>query len=215
VIALGHLFATAPGAAATASAAPEIALAVSYLGILFICLWRGHLRWIGLPLAAAVAFWPRPPAPAIWVASDGADAALADHGREIALRPGVRAYATELWAQRRGLAIPADMTQARGAMFDCDYWSCAARPGIEPALGIWWTRRKPKPERLAELCAGSEILVLRADVELPGACRQAIVLRPGDFAVGGAAEIFADGKGWRLVWSQPIRGRRPWTRSGG
>src|ERR1700734_3167960 len=77
VIALGHLFATAPGAGGAASAAPEIALAVSYLGILFICLWRGHLRWIGLPLAAAVAFWPRPPAPVIWVASDGADAALA------------------------------------------------------------------------------------------------------------------------------------------
>ena len=213
VIALGHLFATAPGAGATATAAPEIALAVSYLGILFVCLWRGHLRWIGLPLAAAVAFWPRPPAPVIWVASDGADAALADRGREVALRPGVRAYATQLWAQRRGLAVPADMTQARGAMFDCDYWSCAARPGIKPALGIWWTRRKPKPQRLAELCASSEILVLRANVGLPGACRDAIVLRPGDFAVGGAAEIFAAGKGWRLVWSQPIRGHRPWTGS--
>jgi competence protein ComEC len=123
----------------------------------------------------------------------------------------VRAYATELWAQRRGLAVPADMTQARGALFDCDYWSCEARPGVKPSLGIWWTRRKPKPERLAALCAGSDILVLRADIPLPSACRDAIVLRPGDFTSGGAAEVFAAGKGWRFVWSQPLRGNRPWS----
>ena len=137
VIAIGHLFATAPGAGVTASAAPQIALLMSYFGILFICLWRGWLRWIGLPLAFAVALWPRPAPPAIWVASDGADAALAMRGQEVALRPGVRTYATDVWAQRRGLAVPADMSRARGALFDCDYWSCAARPGVRPALGIW------------------------------------------------------------------------------
>ncbi len=214
VIALGHLFATAPGAAATATAAPQVALLASYFGILFVCLWSGWLRWLGLPLAAAVTLWPRPPAPLIWVASDGADAAIAVQGREVALRPGVRAYATDLWAQRRGLTVPADMLTARGAMFDCDYWSCAARPGVRPALGIWWTRRQPKPDRLAELCSASDILVLRADVTLPNACRDVLVLRPGDFAAGGAAEIFATKDGWRLAWAQPLRGQRPWSQIG-
>ena len=149
--------------------------------------------------------------PAIWIASDGGDAAIAVHGQEVVLRPGVRAYATDLWAQRRGLAKPADMGTARGALFDCDYWSCEARPGVTPALGIWWTRRQPKPERLAELCARSDILILRADATLPGACRDVLVLRPGDFAGGGSAEIFRDKSGWRIQWSQPIRGRRPWS----
>jgi competence protein ComEC len=213
IIALGKFFATAPGAVSTASAAPQIALVLSYFGILFVCLWKGRLRWLGLPLAAAVAVWPRPAPPTIWVAGDGADAALAAHGQEVALRPGVRSYATDLWAQRRGLVVPADMTQARGALFDCDYWSCAARSGVSPALGIWWTRRQPKPERLAELCARSDILVLRADVTLPGSCRDVLVLRPGDFAVGGAAEIYPAGRGWRVAWSQPLRGARPWTGS--
>ncbi|MEJ0066117.1 MAG: ComEC/Rec2 family competence protein [Caulobacteraceae bacterium] len=212
VIAIGHLFATAPGAAGGATAAPQIALVISYFGILFICLWNGWLRWIGLPLAFAVALWPRPASPLIWVASDGADAAIAVQGREVALRPGVRAYATDVWAQRRGLAVPADMLRARGAMFDCDYWSCTARAAVKPSLGIWWTRRKPKPERLAALCASSGILVLRADVTPPTSCRDALVLRPGDFAVGGAAEIFAANGGWRVAWSQPLRGARPWSR---
>jgi competence protein ComEC len=211
VIALGHLFATAPGAGAATTSAPQIALVISYFGILFACLWNGWLRWAGLPLAAAVAFWPRPAPPLIWIASDGADAAIAMRGQEVALRPGVRTYATDVWAQRRGLAVPADMARARGAEFDCDYWSCAARAGVRPALAIWWTRRKPKPGRLAELCAASEILVLRADAPLPGSCRDAIVLRPGDFAAGGAAEIYPTKSGWRIQWSAPLRGLRPWT----
>jgi competence protein ComEC len=210
IIALGHLFATAPAATATASAAPQLALELSYLGILFVCLWRGWLRWLGLPLAAAVALWPRPPAPLMWISSDGGDAAVISHGQEVVVRPGVKAYATQLWAQRRGLAIPTDMARARSALFDCDYWSCAARPGVSPGLSIWWTRRKPKPDRLAELCARSEILVTRADIELP-ACRAAIVLRPADFAAGGAAEVFKSERGWRIAWSQPLRGQRPWT----
>jgi competence protein ComEC len=211
IIALGQLFATAPGAGMAASAAPQMALAVSYAGILFACLWRGRLRWLGLPLAAAVALWPRPAPPQIWLASDGADAAVAARGQEVTLRPGVRAYATGLWAQRRGLAVPADMQRARGALFDCDYWSCVARPGVRPALGVWWTRRKPRPGRLAELCAGADILVLRADVATPPACRDVRVLRPADFAAGGAAELSPAGRGWRIVWAQPLRGRRPWS----
>ena len=211
IIALGHLFATAPAATAAASTAPQLALELSYLGILFVCLWRGWLRWLGLPLAASVALWPRPPAPLMWISGDGGDAAVIARGQEVVVRPGVKAYATQLWAQRRGLAIPADMDRARGALFDCDYWSCAARPGVSPALSIWWTRRQPKPDRLAELCARSEILVLRAAVDLPPSCRGAIVLRPGDFAAGGAAEVFKAPRGWRIAWSQPLRGQRPWT----
>jgi competence protein ComEC len=212
IIAIGHVFATAPGAATATSTAPQIALVVSYFGILFVCLWNGWLRWLGLPLAFAVALWPRPPAPVAWIASDGGDAAVAFQGREVALKPGVRAYATQLWAQRRGLAIPADMARARGALFDCDFWSCAARPGVSPALGIWWTRRKPKPDRLAELCARADILVMKADADLPGDCRGVLVLRPADFVAGGAAEVFrGDKRGWRIVWAQPLRGHRPWT----
>ncbi|HEY3797138.1 MAG TPA: ComEC/Rec2 family competence protein [Caulobacteraceae bacterium] len=211
VVTLGHLFATAPNAGMAASTAPQIALILSYLGILFACLWKGHLRWLGVPLAAAVALWPRPAAPPIWIASDGADAAIAVKGQEVVLRPGVRSYATGVWAQRRGLGVPADAAAARTALFDCDYWSCVAKPGVTPALGIWWTRREPKPDRLGELCEGADILVIRADVSLPGSCRDALVLRPTDFAAGGAAELYPAGKTWRVVWSQPIRGQRPWT----
>ncbi len=88
VIWLGHVFASAPGAAMTLASAPQVALAISYLGIVFACLWRGRLRWIGLPMAAAVALWPRPAPPAAWIAADGGDAAVVANGQMVAMKVG-------------------------------------------------------------------------------------------------------------------------------
>jgi len=51
----------------------------------------------------------------------------------------------------------------------------------------------------------------RAVFPLPDACHPTLVLGPADFAKGGAAEVFRAGSGWRVVWGEPIRGRRPWT----
>ena len=211
IVWLAHLFSTAPGSAKAWPSAPDPALLIAYLGIVFMCLWRGRLRWIGLPLSFAVALWPRPAPPVGWIASDGADAAIVAGGQEIALKPGKRAYATDLWAQRRGFALPADPALALGA-YDCDRQACAPRPGVHPAIAAWWTVRKPKPERLEALCRSAEILILRADVATPPECSQATVLRPSDFARGGSVEVFTEpGGGYRLSWAQPMRGVRPWT----
>ena len=59
VVGLARTFAHAPGSGLAFSSAPLLALAISFLGIVFACLWRGRLRWLGVPLAAAVALWPR------------------------------------------------------------------------------------------------------------------------------------------------------------
>ena len=135
---------------------------------------------------------------------------------EIALKPGKRAYATQLWAQRRGLTLPIDAATALAADYDCDRQACAPKPGVHPAIAAWWTVRKPKPDRLDALCQNAEVLILRADVPTPPSCGGARVLRSADFAKGGAAEVFnAPGGGYRLVWAQPLRGVRPWTGSNG
>lgn len=215
VISIGHLFSSAPGALITMSSAPPIALAISYVGLVFACLWRGRLRWIGVPMAFAVALWPRPSAPAGWISGDGGDAAVVAGGEVVALKPLTRVYATQAWAQRRNLRLPAEPEAAVRALFDCTRTECAPSPAAHPAIAAWWTKRPPKPERLARLCAHADILILRADVPLPWECRDVRVLGRAAFARDGAAEIFpARGGGWRLTWSQPLRGRRPWTLNG-
>ena len=211
VIAIGHLFSEAPGAAVTMSSAPPIALAISYIGIVFACLWRGNLRWIGIPMAAAVALWPRPAPPAAWLASDGGDAAIVVNGEAIALKPQTRLYATQTWAQRRDLRLPAQPEAALDALYDCDRSSCAPKFLARPAIAAWWTKRVPKPERLARLCEGADLLILRADTPLPWQCRNVRVLGRVAFERGGAAEVFASPGGWKIVWSQPLRGDRPWS----
>ena len=199
------------GASFTIASAPTIALAISYVGIVFACLWRGRLRWIGIPMAFAVSLWPRPPAPVAWIAADGDDAAIVVNGQEIALKPDKRAYATQLWAQRRGFTLPEDATVAQKAAFDCNRNHCSPLSGTHPALAGWWTIRQPKPDQVETLCAGAEIVVTRATTDLSPACAHALVLSPRDFAKGGAAEVFKDSGGWRVEWAQPIRGQRPWT----
>ena len=212
--AIGHLFATVPGAAMTIPSAPQIALALSYVGIVFACLWRGRMRWVGVPLAAAVAVWPRPPAPVAWIAADGNDAAIVVRGQEVALKPDKRQYATQLWAQRRGFTLPANAATAQKAAFDCDRKGCVSLGSSHPALSAWWSKRIPGSERFDALCEGADIVILRTTAAPPATCRGAIVLNPASFENGGAAEVFAasgPGGGWRIAWSQPIRGRRPWS----
>ena len=218
VIFLGHVFAVAPGASMTLSSAPEIALAVSYLGIVFACLWKGNLRWIGVPMAAAVALWPRPAAPVAWMAADGDDAAIVAAGQEIPLKPGARRYATQLWAQRHGFVLAADPAAAQALQqryFDCDRKGCAPTGPTRPAIAAWWGKRPPDAERAERLCAGTDMLIYRAPGPAPAPCHGAIVLTRADFDKGGAAEVFAAPAGWRIAWSQPPRGERPWTTGGG
>jgi competence protein ComEC len=215
VIFLGHVFAVAPGGTTMIASAPEVALAISYLGIVFACLWRGRLRWIGLPMSAAVALWPRPAPPVAWIAADGDDAAVIVGRQEIPMKPNKRGYATELWAQRRGFVLPSDSTAASHAVYDCSRKGCLPVGAVRPALAASWMSKPPREDRYADLCAGADIVILRSAFAPPGPCGRALVLTRTDFARGGAAEVFADGGGWRLSWSQPIRGHRPWTGSHG
>jgi competence protein ComEC len=212
VIFLGHLFAVAPGAGMTLPSAPEIALAISYLGIVFACLWRGRLRWIGLPMSAAVALWPRPVPPLAWIAADGDDAAVVVAGQEIAMKPGARGYATGLWAQRRGFALPPDTAAAAHGVYDCNRKGCLPVGSARPAMAASWMRKAPAAGRYADLCAGADIVILRSEFAPGGGCGRALVLTRADFERLGSAEVFStpDG-GWRLAWSQPLRGHRPWT----
>ncbi|HEY5073027.1 MAG TPA: ComEC/Rec2 family competence protein [Caulobacteraceae bacterium] len=214
VVAIGHFFATAPGAAMAWSSAPEVALAVSYLGIIFACLWRGSLRWVGAPLAAAVALWPRPAPPVAWMAADGNDAAIVVGGQEVAMKPGLRLYATQLWAQRRGFALPADPVSAQRTHFDCDRKGCVPIGPARPAIAAWWGKRPPSIERYKALCGSAQIVIFRARFAPWSSCGSALVLTRADFARGGAAEIFRTPGGLRISWAQPVRGERPWSVSG-
>ena len=58
---LAHIAANAPYAQLIVASGPAWILPAAFLGLLWLCLWKGPL--LGLPLAFAVNLAPRPPAP--------------------------------------------------------------------------------------------------------------------------------------------------------
>lgn len=215
ILEIGRICSTAPGASVTTPSAPPIAMIIAFAGILFGILWKGRLRWVGVPLAFAVLLWPRPPAPVGWIANDGDNIAVVTGGKMVVLKPGARTYATDLWRARRGFAAPSDPEAARDALYDCNRKGCAPLPGADPAIGAWWSPRPPPHGVFAALCGVSFIVVMRSETPVPTECDDRIVLRPNDFTTYGAAEVFKTRSGGlRLSWSEPIRGVRPWTGAG-
>ena len=200
--------AEAPLAEALIPSGPAWVLPASFLGILLVCLWRGPLRWIGLPLALAVLWAPRPPAPDIWVASDGAAVAVRDGREAVLFRPDVKLFGAEFWARRRGL-VPILTEEARDRFYACDRLSCAPGPtAAVKVAGAWNVQRPLPPERIAQLCEGAEVVVIRNDFR-PAKCGAQVLLTGADFAAGGAAELYRGPEGWTVQWAQPLRGRRP------
>ena len=154
-------------------------------------------------MALAVNLWPRPPAPDVWISSDGGAAAIRDHGLAIPTRPDVRRFALDLWMRRRGLA-------EGQAGFDCARYVCAPTRPLPVRLANAYSVRTPA--NLAALCEASDVVALRAKVAAPpAACAKTLLLTGDDFARGGAAELYRRADGWRVVWTQDQRGRRPWT----
>lgn len=199
----------APGGGLLVASAPAWALPMAFLGILWVCLWRGPVRWVGLPFALAVSLAPRSEPPVLFVAADGAQVAVRSDRTAILLRPDVKRFGAERWAQRRGLVAEEDAA-GRDSAYVCDRWSC--RPGADapaPVAAIW-SRKVPKAEELAALCASAEVVIVRSALS-QAACPGAILLTGADFARGGSAELYRTPEGWKLQWAQDLRGRRPWS----
>ena len=200
-----------PGAQLTIASAPGWTLAAAFLGILWLCLWKGPLRGLGLPFALAVSLTPRPTTPDLWIAADGSTLAVREGREAVLFRPDVKLFGAELWARRRGLEPAADGLAARDALYDCDRWSCLPRVGASPRVAAIFTRRASTIEKKLPLfCQVAEVVVVRGAATAAD-CPQALLLAEDDFARGGSAELYRTAQGWKIVWAQTLRGRRPWT----
>jgi competence protein ComEC len=208
MVGIANAFAGAQGAQRIVASAPPQVLVIAFLGLMILCLWRGKLRWIGAPLALAVALWPRPAPPDAWIAADGATAAVRSGDAAVLLRTDAKRFGAELWARRRGL------TPATWSLYACDKRICAPALGAPVRLSLAWSRKAPDAETLSGLCVNSEVVVIRgaAPERIPPLCADTVLLTAEDFARGGAAELYRRSDGWRIVWAQPLRGDRPWSR---
>lgn len=200
---IGHAVAGLPLAQVTVASGPGWTLAVSFLGLMLLCLWRGPLRWLGLPMAMVVALWPKPAPPDLWIADDGSAVAVREGKQAVLPRPKARRFAADLWARRRGL----ESVEATELQFTCNRSWCLP---VDGSVAIWAMRKAPSDAQAAILCEAADVVVFRSEAPW-GGCPGKVVLSRADFARGGAAELWRVGKDWRVVWTQDLRGRRPWT----
>ena len=139
---------------------------------------------------------------------------ISDRGQALVLRPKVQVFGSELWARRRGQALLEEPVAATrlAETFHCNRDACMPLPGAPMKVAAWWRKRPAEPDELSALCAPAEVVVLRTG---EGHCPGKLVLDGPMLARGGAAELYREPQGWRVVWAQDLRGRRPWSASEG
>jgi competence protein ComEC len=200
MLALGAWVAGLPGAVSLAPSMPLAALLAISGGGLWLAIWRGRRRWLGLAgLAAGTVLAITAPRPDMLVAPDGQTVAIrgADGLLHFPAAPKDR-FAAREWLRRDGDARQPNQATGMAGMH-CDGVGCVVRRHGIIALS-------QRPEALAEDCAQARILVTTLAVACNG---------PALVMDGAAAQR---GEGWQIGLSplsaisvRQSRGQRPWV----
>ncbi len=208
---IAALTADLPQAVVNWPSAPPYVLGISFIGLLWVCLVRGKVRWVGLLAAAAILWWPRVSPPDIWVDPEGGNAAIRVGDNAYVLRSKVRQYGFQQWTQHYGLKA-LDET-VRDQNYICKGYGCVPLPQNPVRIGFWFSNKPPKADRLTDLCHASDLVILRNPVgDWPVECAGVNHISAGDFRTLGALELTRTEKGWAIKASQPLRGQRYWSR---
>ncbi len=209
---LAHSVANAPGAVAAVPSMPVPAMLLAVVGGLWLCLWRGGVRLLGLVgIAAGLAWAFLTPSPDLLVTGDG---------RHVAIRTDAGGYA--LLRARAGDYVRDQLAEAAGV--DGELGAIETVPGARcsPDFCVWQVRRGGRTwtvmasrsgyrtdwAPLVAACAASDIVI--ADRWLPRGCTPRWLKADRRFleSTGGLAITF-DPPALRMVASGE-RGR-PWS----
>lgn len=194
-----------PSAAIVVPAFAEAAFPLMVAGGLWLVIWRGRWRWLGLAgLGAGLAIAPFGPRPDIWVDRSGGLVAIRDQSGEIATAEARKGtFSLERWMEADGDGRPPKA--ARGSKsFQCDPSSCIAL--VKGKL----VSHVVHPSALADDCRRAAILI--ANFALPERCTQPEVVIDGlDLKEKGSHTLEITEAGIVVSTAAGSRGRRPWV----
>lgn len=208
ILFVAHWIADLDGSVTAIPAPPDWALPVLTLGALWLILWRGRERFLGLlPIVAALGFWLGADRPLLLISGDGRLAGLeGPEGRALSAARG-GGFAAETWLENDG-----DLTPQAEA---------AARSGFTGARGARWfdlgglagvvLTGKGALERLPDACASGALVILAEPAEtVPTGCRlidQTVLAATGAVAVHRTATglAFRQTRTGQRLWSPPQR----------
>lgn len=205
IVVVAQWVAGLPGASIQVPAMSAAALAAVVTGGLWLCLWRGRWRWLGLvalPVAGVLILLHRPPD--LLISGDGAVVALRDaEGRLRLSDPRKGGIAIETWLERNGQRdrLPWPESPEAGG---CDRDGCWAElRGRRLALAF-------SLAAAAEECGRVDLAVVTRF--LPSwRCRGSLLIDRGRLWRAGAHAVWIEEEGVRIKTVRATRGERPWV----
>lgn len=209
MLGVAHFVADLEGAEGLVGNAPVMALAAVTFGGLWLSLWRGRWRYLGvLPVLAGFAFWQSGAPADLMVNRDGKLVALRNGDGRLMLSASRPAYAAETWLRHDGDArTPKQAASHSGKT--CD------------DIGCIWTRpdgtKLAMPLTLAALrddCLQADMIVARFGIprRLRQACKASLVIDRFDLWRDGATAVWLEqGKKPIRLTAREMRGARPWV----
>ncbi len=213
LLGLAHAIAAAPGAVALMPSMPRWAFGAMVAGGLWLCLWAGRVRLLGLaPVAIGASAALASPTPDLLVTGDGRHlVVLSGDGTPLLLRERAGDYMRSLFAEASG--YDGDPDELAAAPFSqCSRDSCVA--AIRKGNAEWRLLATRSPQRIAwtdvtASCADADIAV--SDRRLPRGCspRWLKLDREALESSGGLAIYLGDKS--RVVTVAERVGEHPWA----
>lgn len=212
VAAVGQTFGERPEAVRAMPRPPDVAFIVCVGSLLWVGLWRGALRWVGVFLfAASVLLYARAPTPvAAFDADTRAIYARVDGAPTWALiaSPGGSSYARDRLGAMLGLSPP--VLERLAPPETCGEGSCAWQTADSPFAFV------ADETGFTSACRDGAIVISRAPApaDFIQRCQPAALLDARDLAERGGALIYATDEGVRIERAHSPAVSRPWTPRG-
>ncbi|MEE8245849.1 MAG: ComEC/Rec2 family competence protein [Alphaproteobacteria bacterium] len=212
VIGVAETVAGWPGAVQLFPAMPAFGIVLVSGGGLWLCLWRGRWRLLGvLAIAAGLVTPGLGRGPDVLVDGSGRLFAARAESGALMLSSGRAARVTgEIWLRRAGQRQAApwpELGASTDGRLSCDPLACLYRARGQVVALV------RDPRALAEDCRVADVVVSLVPVRRP--CQARVVVDRFDLWRHGGHALWLEGDGARVETVAEVRGRRPWSRPPG
>ena len=217
---VAHTVASWPGAALTAAPIPPWGLAVTTLGMLWLCLWRQRWRLVGIPLMAlglSGAAWVTPPD--VLVSSDARLIAFrTDDGILLQRSSGASSLVRESWLRSWGEegATPLPVSgELPGGVGSCTPTACTLTLAADASPILLLRPEKVRrgerapPIQAQPFCGQAQLMVSAEPIR--GRCRGSVAVDRFSVWRNGPHAIWLGADGIRVMSDREWRGVRPWV----
>lgn len=205
ILGVAHFFADRPGARGFVPGPPTPVLPVFALGMLWLMLWQGRARIVGLvPVACAFALWGTSQRPELLISDTGGlVGVMTGEGRALS-KPKGQGFVASNWLENDGDGV--DQANAAARVLPARSHVFVATIGKRRLIHV----QGKKASLAFDTCGSDDIVVFTHTplTDLP--CR---VLTPDTLQNTGAVAISFDASGFKMTTARQISGLRLWNSS--